>query len=678
MAPAQRRDQRVAAAHEQREQPAQRVAEPRAADWSHRDSEPGRLSHGIRLIRCISTTPHRDDSGSVAYDGDQLRTVCAAIDFYGLAVPEVEYLQNTPPASDGAWCMIDVTGIADRDVPAVVAWVRASIDRHATVIVLGFRHDHHAHISLLNLLTREPDIQLNAQPDVGHGYRVPFQTSNVTGLLAGACVPWTWPRQSPPSYFQILGSAEANWISLLEGLSGDEAWPYLLTSASSGAAMSSSPGRLLLSTNTPYAESADIDPDRVCPAVLAALLLVRMAAGNRCWHRDSVTANFTIDDPNLVEPYGRVSFNALARSMRAVGYHTTVAFIPWNHRRTSSAVEALFAREPRLFSLAVHGNDHDGYEFAEPSTQPRGAAGVTPATRVARQRAAVAQALTRMRALTRRTGLPFSPVMVFPHGIGSADSILQLERCGYLASANRQLVPSGSARPHRFDFGLSPADDTHASFPLMQRWWPADVVPELAAFLGKPLLLYAHERDFAVPLWALEKHVARIQRLNAAWLDLTGIARSLYLERDSGAGETQIRMLCREVDFINRESTSRQLTFFREQPEAQSCDVSIDGMPCAVAASHDRIVLRTTAAPGQCVRIRIERRDAAGGAAPDRTRAAHCESPQPDRFRSGLPTLLRVALRRHVCDMRDRYAARLGGMIPNGSAFTSDSRRDEP
>ncbi|MGI8510774.1 MAG: hypothetical protein ACR2MQ_15810 [Gemmatimonadaceae bacterium] len=490
---------------------------------------------------------------------------------------------------------------------------------------------------------------------------MPSRTSHITGLLAGACIPWSWPTESPPSYFDISTAVDSGWLPLIAGMDDrDSACPYVLMSDFGESVSSPQAGRVVLVADTPFTRTSDIDPDRVCPAVLTALLLVRLGARERCWHRNEVTANFTIDDPNLVEPYGRISYNALLRSMRAVGYHTTIAFIPWNYRRTERDMEAMFADAPQYLSLAVHGNDHDGYEFGAAPTQLDD---TTSTRRISRQRASVAEALVRMKMLAHRTGLSFSPVMIFPHGIGSVDAILELERSGYLASANRQLVPSGASRPVRFDFGLRPADDTNASFPLMQRWWPTDVVPELAAFLGKPILLYGHERDFASPLAALEEHVARIRHLNAEWRDLTGIARSLYLKRDAGAGETQVWMLSGEVDIVNRGSESREFTFLRANVDADSYHVSINGVPSRLETQQNCITVRATAAPGQRIQVRIARRNIVGGCTEDGAVVGS--------RRAAVVGRLRVALRRRVCDWRDRYLPRLGPMAPEGTAFAA-------
>jgi len=644
----------------------------------HRGDAAGlaRLPHHIRLVRCGSTPasprdvqPADAQHATAGMAESPLGLIEQALDFYGLSVPDVEDFAPNVPFDDSAWFILDVTDISTADVSDVAVWTQSAVAGRATVVVLGLRHGHSGHAMLVQAMTHDEGIRLGTQPGGRRKYRVPLQTSRLTGVLAGAYIPWTWPPESPPSYFDVTSAGSTDWLPLVEGLDHDSgACAYAIISRGTQiieSGKSPRDGRLVLVSDTPVTPTDGLDPDRLCPAALIALLTVRIAAGRRCWHHDGVTANFTIDDPNLVEPYGRVSYNVLARSMRVVGYHTTVAFIPWNRHRTERSVTALFASDASHFSLAVHGNDHDGYEFATPSAS---SGDTTPASQIAHQRASVAEALVRMRALTRRTGVSFSPVMVFPHGIGSVDSILELDHCGYLASANRQLVPSGANRPARFDFGLRPADDTYASFPLMQRWWPSDAIPELAAFFGKPVLLYAHERDFAAPLSSLEKHVARLRRIDAEWCDLTGTARSLYLERDTGAGETEIWMFSREVDYTNHETDSRELTFFRTQADAPSYDVSVNGAIVASSASASRIVARVTAEPGECVRVRVLRRDPVGARSSD-------DSPT-SAYRPTLRNRIRIALRRHACELRDRHSAKLGAMLSRGSAFAA--REDEP
>ena len=585
--------------------------------------------------------------------------MAAAIDFYGLEPVAFEWLNPAVTARRGEWHMLDVTDATKQEIVAAASWTRAAIAAGATVVLLGLRHDRPAHELLLAIFVRNEVVCLRKQETDGESYCIPSASKPLTGLLAGAHIPWRWAKESAPSYIAIARGARSGWLVLAAGheAAGRDR-PYIVVSNGEQADSSPGSGRLVLVADTPLTPASEAHPDQVCPAVMAGLLLVRLAAPQACWHHDEVTANFTIDDPNLVEPYGRISYRALLRSMQAAAYHTTIAFIPWNYRRTDADVEALFRSESRWLSLAVHGNNHDGYEFESPSAQ-RDARWTSQ--RQERHRTSVDEALGRMGALRQRTGLPFAKVMIFPHGIGTLGSVAALDRAGYLASANRQLVPLGATCPQRFDFGLRPADNS-CGFPLMQRWWPAEVIPELAAFLGKPVLIYAHERDFAAPLAALEEHVARINRLEPEWRDLAGAARSLYLTRDVPGGESHVWMFAREVDVTNRTAQTREFVFFRDEVSASGFDLTTQAWSCEPTPRGVRLSLRATLTPGERIEVRLARPLQLGGSSLN-TRASA-------RRGAGLHTAVWVALRRYACDWRDRHWPRLGLMAPRGTAFT--------
>jgi hypothetical protein len=590
----------------------------------------------------------------------RLTVMAAAIDFYGLAPADVECLNSAAPVRCGEWYVLDLAETTNEDIVEVASWTRAAIAAGATVVLLGLRHDRPAHESFLNTIVRGDVVRLRKQETDGDCYCVPSASKPLTGPLAGARIPWCWQRESAPSYIDIAPKAQSEWLVLAAGLDGAlRDYPYIVVSNGERAGSSHGSGRLVLVAETPLTPTSEEQPDRVCPGVMAGLLLARLATPDACWHRDEVTANFTIDDPNLVEPYGRISYRALVRSMHETAYHTTIAFIPWNYRRTHADVEALFKRESRWLSLAVHGNNHDGYEFGWSSAK-----GDTSCAshRLEWHRASVDEALRRMAALEQRTGLSFGKVMIFPHGIGTLDAIAALDRAGYLASANRQIVPLGSRLSGRFDFGLRPAENGCGWFPLMQRWWPAEVIPELAAFLGKPILIYAHERDFAAPLVALEEHVARINRLGPEWRDLAGAARSLYLTRDVGREESHVWMFAREVDVTNRTAQTREFVFFRDEVTPGGFDMAAQHWACEPTAFGARLSLRATLAPGERIEVRF--------AHPPHLDGSSAGARIPARRGAGLRPALRIALRRYACDWRDRHWPHLGLMAPQGTAFT--------
>jgi hypothetical protein len=108
--------------------------------------------------------------------------------------------------------------------------------------------------------------------------------------------------------------------------------------------------------------------------------------------------------------------------MEERNFTTTVAFIPWNWRRTSCNVVNLFRQHPERFSLVVHGCDHTASEFA------------TQTTPLLNRR--IKMAIERMDRLYQRTSMRYERVMVFPQGRFSRESGYALKVNGFMAAAN--------------------------------------------------------------------------------------------------------------------------------------------------------------------------------------------------------------------------------------------------
>ena len=144
--------------------------------------------------------------------------------------------------------------------------------------------------------------------------------------------------------------------------------------------------------------------ERLAPGRFLALLplvhFLRELTAEKLWERPVPRATIILDDPNLHwTSYGRLDYRELVSAARDVRFHVVIATVPldaWFARRAS--VE-LFRSHPEVVSLAIHGNDHVKRELR---------AAATPED----SRRVVAQAIRRIAALERRTGLEVSRVMI--------------------------------------------------------------------------------------------------------------------------------------------------------------------------------------------------------------------------------------------------------------------------
>ncbi len=149
-------------------------------------------------------------------------------------------------------------------------------------------------------------------------------------------------------------------------------------------------------------------------------------------------ANIIIDDPLLKENYGFLNYQILLDLMDKHNFFTTIAFIPWNYKRTDKKIAALFRERPDRFSLCVHGCDHTKGEF-----------GVSDIEHLDSK---VKLATARMIEHEKITGISFDRVMVFPQGIFSNEALDALQLNNYYAAVNTVPMPINGHRSSNFPF----------------------------------------------------------------------------------------------------------------------------------------------------------------------------------------------------------------------------------
>jgi hypothetical protein len=243
------------------------------------------------------------------------------------------------------------------------------------------------------------------------------------------------------------------------------------------------------------------------------------------WEQPESTACFVFDDPNLHWwSYGYLDYRELAAHAEAHDYRVTAATIPLDqwyiHRAT-----ARFLREGESrVSFAVHGNNHTRHELGRVDDPDRAAS-------------LAAQALKRSSAV-RRAGPEIAPVMVPPHGACSVPMLEGCLRAGFDAIC--------AEWPY---WWLADADVSSA----LSGWHPLDriaglpVIPRLhvfgsdrddmpfRAFLGQPLILYAHHTDLKAGLDVLAERADDVRALGVdSWRSLGDVATNVLSAYRSG------------------------------------------------------------------------------------------------------------------------------------------------
>lgn len=307
--------------------------------------------------------------------------------------------------------------------------------------------------------------------------------------------------------------------------------------------------------------------------IAPAMMFIRYSAGERAWHSPHHYANLTIDDPWLREPYGYLDYSGLLEEMKKHGFHSTVAFIPWNYDRSQPKVVSLFRDHSDRFSICVHGDNHDHKEFTDYRSKPLSA-----------QVAAIRQALARMDKFHALTGIPYDKVMVFPHSMAPDSTLGVLKTYNYLATINSSDVPMDRPKPPLLPFALRPVTLEFSNFASILRYPVEMGTPNgflaINEFLDNPLFFYCHHDFFSSGINAFDGVADKVNKLepDTRWVSVGDIVRHLYLIKV--ASNSQYDVLALSSDFYLENMSGRSSIFNVNKAEAGNASlrsVTVDG-----------------------------------------------------------------------------------------------------
>jgi hypothetical protein len=367
--------------------------------------------------------------------------------------------------------------------------------------------------------------------------------------------------------------------------------------------------------------------------LIPLLVFLRHSFGKTCWHSTQTTARVIIDDPLLTARYGFLNYRALLSSMRRERYGTSIAFIPWNYRRTSSRTATdLFGHRPDL-SICIHGCDHTNKEFDAVDQL------------LLAQKADLA--VERMEQHQARTGLPFERVMVFPQGRFSTDALRALRGANYLAAVNSTCFPTdaGAGTLRIADF-LRPAITRFHGFPLFHRRYPRRLVDSaFDLFLGKPALLVEHHQYFRDGCERLEEFVIGLRNLepDLVWPTLSSQLMRSCIMRVASRDSLDVQFFTNRFRLENGQQDDRRFRLAKYEPDSSAIRaVVVDGVSVPFSFNENSMEFELEVGAGQAKDIQI------------------VDAPTPSRGarRMGLIHNLGVLGRRGLSEFRDNTLAR--------------------
>jgi len=315
--------------------------------------------------------------------------------------------------------------------------------------------------------------------------------------------------------------------------------------------------------------SHETRPERIYQWLLPAIVFLKACFGSRCWHNPNVRARLIIDDPLLHPRYGFLRYDALLDSMERVSYGTSLAFIPWNYRRSLKQVADLFLASQGSLSLCVHGCDHTNHEFESDDEGHL--------TKIA------VLALQRMAKHHARSGVPHEKIMVFPQGHFSSQALRALRRSGFVAAVNTTCYPGGEESALTLGDVLRPAVCRFHGFPIFLRREPCRIIDiAVDLFLGRAGFVVEHHEFVRDGYGTWEQFASAMNDLDErlTWPSLDETITEACLQKVSGEHQVDLQFFTHVFQWRNRTANSVQVHLTKIEPDPLMIQaVQINGEP---------------------------------------------------------------------------------------------------
>jgi hypothetical protein len=369
-----------------------------------------------------------------------------------------------------------------------------------------------------------------------------------------------------------------------------------------------------------------------CEAVPTAMYL-KWAFRDSCWTGPETSGCLIVDDPVLKPRYGFLHFRETLDLMGKYNFTTTIAFIPWNWRRTNPRTVVAFQRRPDRFSLAVHGCDHTASEFA------------TRSTAVLNRR--IKAANQRMESLCQRTSLQFDRVMVFPQGAFSPETGFALKLNGFIAAVNTEVAPANNARNETTIADLwNVAIMKYGTFPIFTRRYLSHGIENFAfdALLGKPCLIAAHHDVFKGHGSDLVAFIARLNSLNwnLRWRSLGEAMSHSFKVRNEANGTVDIQMFAKSLVMENRSMEPQEAVLMKEEGNLD-CVKAVVVNQTTIDFGHDGRNLQ--------FRVKLYPREV------KEARVVYSDNLDISPVTDGMGYSFKTCIRRYLSEFRDNYVS---------------------
>lgn len=329
--------------------------------------------------------------------------------------------------------------------------------------------------------------------------------------------------------------------------------------------------------------------------IVPEMMFIKYVFKDKCWHTDTNFASLIIDDPLLKEKYGFLDYSKLLREMDKHNFSTSIAFIPWNFKRTSSKVANMFKERPDRFTVCVHGCDHTENEFGT--------------TDIEKLNGRIKLATRRMISHENTMGLKFDKVMIFPQGRFSTMAMQVLKANNYLAAVNSSAIPFNKSEGLETTCFFEPATMVYASFPLFLRRYPEnylDLVFDL--FLGKPAFIVTHHNNFKGGYHTITDLIDKMNSVakDIQWVGVGTAIEHSYLEKVEADGTVYCKIYANSTFIKNKHRHTRK--YIVSKHETGNVPIKyllVNGKKSSYRILNNKLTLALRISPKDVVRIEL-------------------------------------------------------------------------
>src|SRR5665213_1638058 len=282
------------------------------------------------------------------------------LDFFAISWKAVTARDNDLEDVQGGYVVVssaDSMANAMRDAHSVGEALPPWVMKASTVYIYGFKHNDRS-TKLLRFLTGDPEAKVTPIHTHETTVTITADAPEMCGPMSGLRVPITLRSTGCVCEVGTVGEAFQSVVRANEG-------ELFFGVTCAGVRFYLNAWGPTLDIGALSAEYFDVKK-YFCEAVPLTFYL-KWALRDAAYSLREINACLIVDDPPLQRRYVFLDFREALEMMDRHNFTTTIAFIPWNWRRTHRSTLSLFQSHPERFSLVVHGCDHTAGEFAERS-----------------------------------------------------------------------------------------------------------------------------------------------------------------------------------------------------------------------------------------------------------------------------------------------------------------------